>query len=92
MNEEPTSNLMSHRTMRDSAGVEWNVWDVKPGILDRVGRRLTLRPSMAGGWLAFESSTGEKRRLTPVPDGWEEFPDAKLDVCRELTEPVPARR
>jgi hypothetical protein len=47
---------------------------------------------MAGGWLAFESSTGEKRRLTPVPDGWEEFPNAKLDVCRELAEPVPARR
>jgi hypothetical protein len=35
------------------------------------------------GWLAFESD-GEKRRLAPVPDAWEELSADTLEkLCRE---------
>ena len=35
------------------------------------------------GWLAFESD-GEKRRLAPVPDAWEELSANALEkLCRE---------
>ena len=34
-------------------------------------------PQMAGGWLAFESR-GERRRLAPIPDHWDESTDREL--------------
>lgn len=35
------------------------------------------------GWLCFEASEGEKRRLVPVPDGWEAASDEQLWLwCR----------
>jgi hypothetical protein len=34
-------------------------------------------PQMVGGWLAFDGS-GERRRVAPVPDHWEEMNDAAL--------------
>lgn len=33
--------------------------------------RNTISPEFKNGWLCFENSSGEKRRLMPVPDGWE---------------------
>ena len=30
-----------------------------------------LPSGFENGWLCFESESGEKRRLVPVPDGWE---------------------
>lgn len=31
----------------------------------------TLPSGFEDGWLCFENEDGEKRRLVPVPDGWE---------------------
>ena len=35
-------------------------------------RLVTVSNEYSGGWLCFESDGGEKRRLTPVPEGWDE--------------------
>src|SRR5688500_19564608 len=35
------------------------------------GPRTVVSPGFENGWLWFESAAGEKRRLAPVPDGWE---------------------
>jgi hypothetical protein len=44
---------------------------------------------MAGGWLCFES-VAEKRRLHPIPPGWENGSDAELwQLCSGAT---PVRR
>ena len=40
-------------------------------------RRYLGMPSMAAGWLCFESR-GEKRRLTPVPVNWENADERAL--------------
>jgi hypothetical protein len=40
--------------------------------------RARLSADFAHGWLAFESRV-EKRRLAPVPDGWELLSDAALE-------------
>ena len=34
-------------------------------------RTIEVATEFSGGWLCFESE-GEKRRLAPVPEGWEE--------------------
>lgn len=48
-----------------------------------------LSPDLATGWLAFECST-EKRRLTPIPQRWEQLPDTELArLCAEARPVVP---
>lgn len=58
------------RTITDSTGVEWTVFEVKRqgGVSDRWAY---LPEEFDNGWLCFESGFG-KRRLTPVPTHWRE--------------------
>lgn len=46
-----------------------------------------LSPDLATGWLAFECPT-EKRRLTPIPQKWEEMPEAELRRLCDEARPV----
>jgi len=39
--------------------------------------RATLPRQILGGWLALQNET-ERRRVTPVPDDWEEFDDREF--------------
>jgi hypothetical protein len=47
------------------------VWEVHR----REGR--SVDPELTAGWLTFESAM-EKRRLAPIPEGWEELDDETL--------------
>lgn len=59
---------MGYREFTDSAGVSWQVWDTRPD------RTVNVRAPYAAGWLSFECET-ERRRLQPIPEGWEEASD-----------------
>ncbi len=37
-----------------------------------------MTPGLESGWLCFESQS-EKRRLSPIPPGWEQAPDEELE-------------
>jgi len=64
------------RQIRDDAGVEWMVYEVNPAA--GAWRSVESLPEgYRNGWLCFESPT-EKRRLTPLPSGWEELPIDQL--------------
>src|SRR6185503_954296 len=74
------------RAYTDSTGVEWRVWDVLPsaGTSDAVAEALSgslQHTAFANGWLCFESDR-EKRRLAPIPVGWELQEPAFLDQLR----------
>jgi hypothetical protein len=61
------------------------------GVTDRrradSGPRTVVSPGFENGWLCFESSSGEKRRLVPVPDGWDIASADKLWMwCRAAAE------
>ena len=45
-------------------------------------RRITLSEGYGRGWLTFESLV-EKRRLVPIPTGWEEADNAALRALCE---------
>ncbi len=67
-------------------GVEWQVWEVYPssavpGLLDA---------RLVGGWLTLESAT-EKRRLVPIPAGWENWPEERLRLAVRAAQVVPKR-
>ncbi|HEX2211233.1 MAG TPA: hypothetical protein VHG93_26350 [Longimicrobium sp.] len=49
-----------------------------------------MTPGLQGGWLCFENGE-EKRRLSPIPEDWENARSDALEAyCRQAT-PVQAR-
>ena len=49
------------------------------GTRDRRMRTPTLlTPGLESGWLCFENPA-DKRRLTPIPPGWESVPNPELE-------------
>ena len=85
------------RGFKDSTGVEWRVWEVVPsraaiGTSPRAQSRTSLTSTpYANGWLCFESGE-EKRRLAPIPDGWEVRPPAEIALLLEEATPVQIRQ
>lgn len=69
---------------------EWTVWDVFPTFDARVRMSGEAADLLVQGWLVFECDL-EKRRLGPIPDGWDELPDEDLARLLESATPV-ARR
>ncbi|HKG95958.1 MAG TPA: hypothetical protein VKA84_28860 [Gemmatimonadaceae bacterium] len=70
------------RTFTDSAGTSWTVWDTV---------RTTdapVRETLQGGWLTFQSASGSKRRLAPVPLYWAKAPEAELEQLLARAKPV----
>jgi hypothetical protein len=49
-----------------------------------------MMPGLGSGWLCFERGE-EKRRLTPIPPGWEAAPDVQLDEFFQQARPVTRR-
>jgi len=85
---------MAVREFTDSAGREWRAWDVAPDDLSpRTKDEDYLAQLYHTGWIVFETHSGDdKRRLYPIPKGWNELPDAELAVLLEKAEVVPKRK
>lgn len=85
---------MAVREFTDGLGREWRVWDVTPDDLNpRTKDEDYLAQLYYTGWLVFEAkATESKRRLYPVPRGWNDLPDAQLEVLLEKAEVVPPRK
>ena len=92
---------MAHRQFTDSSGLTWDVWDVHPttasqtlAALSRQGGDAGLTPchavapGLAAGWLCFEQGP-ERRRLAPIPQGWEQLVERELERLRDCASRVP---
>lgn len=87
----PHPYIMALREFTDAAGRRWNAWDVYPSYtqLDLASRR-TSGGYDPPAWLAFECpATGERRRLSPVPDDWSARPDAEIVALCECAQVTP---
>ena len=75
---------------------------VDPPVLERRGKgnrragsadtgaRVRIASGLSRGWLAFEAD-GDKRRLAPIPAGWEDLDESQLaELCRRAT-PITSR-
>ena len=70
---------MPIREFTDVHGATWKVWSTIPFTMAGVAEHLRQ------GWLCFESE-GKRRRLYPIPDGWEEANNGQLRAwCRQAT-------
>lgn len=83
----PAAPDMALRIFTAGDGTVWNVWNVVP-TLARNDQKLTLGVGMTEGWLCFESG-GVKKRVVPVPEGWEEWPDEELQTALASARDVP---
>ena len=62
-----------------------------------LGRPVGVAAPLAGGWLCFEAEARDgaavRRRLAPIPPGWEACPQATLRTLLDRAAPaVPASR
>lgn len=83
---------MALRTFLDADGVEWTAWDTIPQsrvLHDGAAATLTVSEGFENGWLSFECTVG-KRRLAPIPAGWDTCPEAEL--LRLLLVAIPVTR
>ena len=98
---------MALREFRDAFGRHWRVWDVQPLHLERrratlgppEGQperrqrwdlRLVVAEELRGGWLTFETER-HRKRLAPIPEGWELMTAEHLEQLCEVAETVPFR-
>lgn len=82
-----TRVMMAIRTLI-TAEVAWTVWDVHPSSPERL--RPSVAEAMQVGWLVFECQT-EKRRVVPIPAGWESWPDGELANLLHVAIVVPRK-
>jgi hypothetical protein len=83
---------MATRTFVAPDGMVWQAWNVDPTEHADwpAHARGHLPPALANGWICFESAS-EKRRLHPVPSGWEESSEVELWGYCSSAEPVRQR-
>ncbi|MFN2566477.1 MAG: hypothetical protein ABR499_15885 [Gemmatimonadaceae bacterium] len=83
------------RAFTDSLGATWTVREITPGPMPEKLSQMLGQDRRRGGWLLFLSDKGEKRRLSPVPQGWAGFSEDDLEAwCMRARRvpPAPARR
>lgn len=83
---------MAVRSFNAPDGTSWQAWTVIPGEHAEwpAHARRHLPDTLAGGWLCFESAE-EKRRLHPIPPGWENGNEGELWGFCEGANPVRRR-
>lgn len=89
------SQHTTSRAFTDSVGVEWTVREISPSTLTQTLAKVLEKDRRQGGWLVFESSEGDKRRLTPYPPDWRTVSTFELERwCMRAARvpPAPARR
>jgi hypothetical protein len=69
----------------------WEVWDVRPASPVLMTATQGSAPqALAHGWLCFQSGSTRKR-LFPIPEGWEQLPVDELIRLWRTATPAPTR-
>jgi hypothetical protein len=81
------------RDFRDAEGMEWRVWEVRPGSTGRPTNPERYLGEYVKGWLAFESMQSEvRKRLPNHPPDWFRMADAELGRFLPQAVEVPKRK
>jgi len=65
----------------DKSGTSWTVTEIARLDFSEQLMALLPHPERRRGWLLFESTLGERRRYTPIPESWRELPVSSLEEC-----------
>jgi hypothetical protein len=86
---------ITSRSFTDSVGVNWTVREIGSPTLTQTLAKVLKTDRRRSGWLVFESSEGDKRRLAPYPPDWRTVSMFELERwCMKAMRvpPAPARR
>jgi hypothetical protein len=89
------SQRISSRAFTDTVAVDCTVREIATPALTQTLSKMLEKDRRRGGWLVFESSDGDKRRLSPYPPDWRTVSTFELERwCMKATRvpPAPARR
>jgi hypothetical protein len=89
------THLELSRSFMDTEGLEWSVREIASPELTGKLAKILEHDRRKGGWLVFESSEGEKRRLAPYPPDWRTLSAYEMERwCMRAIRvpPGPARR
>ncbi|MEP6732665.1 MAG: hypothetical protein ABJE10_18620 [bacterium] len=75
---------MAVREITDERGEVWQVFAVHPGTESGAN---SLTDTFKGGWLCFLSGKG-RRRVAPIPEGWEAMSDHSLRRMLSVAPPT----
>ena len=95
---------MTYREFQDEQGQHWEVWEIRPISIERrlneerrryprlsdrrnANLELKLRGLHRDGWLTFQCGH-QRRRLVPIPDGWDNLDDADLVTLLQRAAPL----
>ena len=79
---------MAHRKIVDNEEKEWDVWAVTTPTSS--ARRVLVQAELQAGWLAFQCGD-QRRRLAPLPPGWDEMSDHALLELMGQANPIQPR-
>ena len=88
-------HLELSRSFMDTEGLEWSVREIASPELTGKLAKILEHDRRKSGWLVFESSDGEKRRLAPYPPDWRTLSAYEMERwCMRAIRvpPAPARR
>jgi hypothetical protein len=83
------------RHFTDCVGTAWTVYEVHPADLRGRASYFFPHPERRSGWLLFESSDAERRRLAPFPGDWHSVSEFELErwcMRAARVEDLPKRR
>ena len=90
-----SSSPLASRRFTDSVGTEWAVYAIIPTAILQGVIALFPHSERRRGWLLFESSDGDRRRLAPYPHNWQHVSTFELERwCMRAVRvaELPARR
>jgi len=79
---------MAHRRIVDKQEQVWDVWAVTTPVVST--RRILVQADLQSGWLAFQCGE-QRRRLAPLPVGWDEMSDQALLGLMDQASPIQPR-
>src|SRR3954462_7277464 len=83
---------MAVRDFKDENDVVWKAWPVLATSIHPKTAAEDYLGDYSEGWLCFECSSGERRRLAKYPRDWDKLPEQELRALLKTAAPVTGRK
>jgi hypothetical protein len=83
---------MAVRDFKDEKDVVWKAWPVLSAAIHPKTAAEDFLGDFAEGWLCFECSNGERRRLARYPRNWDKLSDPELTTLLKAASPVVTKK
>jgi hypothetical protein len=83
---------MAVRDFKDENDVVWKAWPVLTTAIHPKTAAEDFLGDYAEGWLCFECTSGERRRLARYPRNWDKLSDPELRTLLKAASPVVTKK